>query len=125
MFILRRLFVLYGADPTDLVFYFKNNESEKETESGRDEFRKRYWTYALPIIQRQHAHRGSFQNTNPGISNSVSGFFGINGFKISCIANYDQARIDFYMGKGDAVKNKIPFRNCVPTENEPTNIHFQ
>ena len=125
MFILRRLFVLYGADPTDLVFYLKNSESEKETESGRDELRKRYWTYALPIIQKQHVHRGSFQNTNPGTSNSISGFFGINGFKISCIANYDQARIDFYMGKGDAVKNKIPFRNCVPTENEPTNIHFQ
>lgn len=125
MFILRRLFVLYDADPTDLVFYLKNSESEKETESGRDELRKRYWTYALPIIQKQHVHRGSFQNTNPGTSNSISGFFGINGFKISCIANYDQARIDFYMGKGDAVKNKIPFRNCVPTENEPTNIHFQ
>lgn len=109
MSILRRLFALYDADPMDLVFYLKDIESEKAAEAGRYELRKRYWTYALPMIQRQHAHRGSFSNVNPGASNTISGFFGINGFNISCIANYDQARIDFYMGKSDAVRNKEAF----------------
>lgn len=107
--ILRRLFSSYDADSMDLVFFLKDEGSEKAAEDSRYDIRKRYWTYALPIIQKQHAHRGSFNNVSPGISNTVSGFFGISGFSISCIANYDQARIDFYMGKSDAAKNKAAF----------------
>lgn len=107
--VLRRLFVLYEADPMDLVFYLKDMESEKVAEASRFELRKKYWTYALPIIQRQHAHRGSFSNCNPGTSNTMSGYFGISSFNISRIANYDSARIDFYMGKGDAAQNKAAF----------------
>ena len=109
MSILRRLFALYDADPMDLVFYLKDMESEKVAEAGRYEIRKRYWTYALPIIQKQHAHRGTFSNCNPTTSNTESGFFGISGFCISCIANYDFARIDFYMGKSDPAQNKAAF----------------
>lgn len=118
MSILRRLFTLYHADPTDLVFYLKDMESEKAAEVGRCELRKRYWTYALPIIQRQHAHRGSFNHNVPGTSNIMSGFFGINGFHISCIANYDQARVDFYMGKNDAARNKEAFDLLLGHRNE-------
>ena len=109
MSILRRLFALYEADSMDLVFYLKDTESEKVAEASRYEIRKRYWTYALPIIQKQHAHRGTFSNCNPVTSNTESGFFGVSGFCISCIANYDSARIDFYMGKSDAVQNKAAF----------------
>ena len=104
--ILRRLFSLYDADPMDLVFYLKDTESEKVAEASRYEIRKRYWTYALPIIQKQHAHRGSFTNCSPTTSNTTSGFFGISGFQIICTANYDNAAVHFYMGKGDASKNK-------------------
>lgn len=107
--ILRRLFFLYDSDPMDLVFYLKDMESEKVAEAGRHELRKRYWTYALPIIQKQHAHRGTFSNCNPRTSNTMSGYFGISGFNISCIANYDFARVDFYMGKGDVAQNKAAF----------------
>ena len=106
MSILRRLFALYDADPMDLVFYLKETESEKVAEASRYEIRKRYWTYALPIIQKQHAHRGSFTNCSPTTSNTTSGFFGISGFQIICTANYDDAAVHFYLGKGDASKNK-------------------
>ena len=99
MTLLRRLFALYGADPMDLVFYLKDMESERAAETNRLELRKRYWTYALPIIQKRHAYRGTFGNCNPITSNTVVGSFGISGFSICCIANYDTARIDFYMGK--------------------------
>ena len=107
--VLRRLFALYDADPMELVFYLKDAESEKAAEANRYEIRKRYWTYALPIIQKQHAHRGTFSNCNPTTSNTEYGFFGISGFNISCIANYDSARIDFYMGKSDKAQNKAAF----------------
>ena len=49
--ILRRLFALYDLDPMDLVFYLRDAESDKVADEGRSEIRKRYWTYALPMIQ--------------------------------------------------------------------------
>lgn len=109
MSILRRLFVLYEADPMDLVFYLKDTETKKVSDAGRHEIRRRYWEYALPIIQEQHMHRGTFSGCNPTTSNTASGFFGISGFCISCIANYDNARIDFYLGNADKEKNKQVF----------------
>ncbi len=116
--VLRRLFTLYDADPMDLVFYLKDMGSEKIAEASRYELRKRYWTYALPIIKKQHTNRGTFSHCNPGTSNAMSGFFGIAGFNISCIANYDFARIDFYMGKGDAAQNKAAFDTLFAHKNE-------
>ena len=82
MSILRRLFALYDLDPMDLVFYLRDAESDKAADEGRYELRKRYWTYALPIIQQAHSHRGSFSNVTPGTSNWCSGYFGVGGFSI-------------------------------------------
>lgn len=107
--ILRRLFALYDVDPMELVFYLKDPDSEKMAEASRFELRRRYWTYALPLIQKQHMHRGSFSNVSPGTSNTVAGFFGISGCSVQCIANYDGARIDFYLGSSDAAWNKASF----------------
>lgn len=109
MSILRRLFALYGADPMDLVFFLKDPETPKTSDEARYDIRRRYWEYALPIIQLQHLHRGTFSGCNPTTSNTESGFFGISGFNISCVANYDVARIDFNMCNGDAAKNKAAY----------------
>lgn len=118
MSILRRIFALYEADPMDLVFYLKDLEMKKVSDAGRHEIRRRYWEYALPIIQEQHVHRGTFSGCNPTTSNTESGFFGISGFCISCIANYDNARIDFYLGNGDTNKNKQAFDLLYKHKNE-------
>jgi hypothetical protein len=118
MSILRRIFALYEADPMDLVFYLKDSEIKKASDAGRYEIRRRYWEYALPIIQEQHLHRGTFSGCNPTTSNTESGFFGFSGFCISCIANYDNARIDFYLGNGDTKKNKEAFNMLYKHKNE-------
>ena len=116
--ILRRIFALYEADPMDLIFYLKDSEMKKVSDAGRHEIRRRYWEYALPIIQEQHVQRGTFSGCNPTTSNTESGFFGISGFCISCIANYDNARIDFYLGNGDTNKNKQAFDLLYKHKNE-------
>lgn len=100
--ILRRLFALYNADPIDLVFYLKESESERILKMGRHELRKRYWSYAIPIIRKQHLHRGTFSSTNPTISNTLSGFFRLSGSCINCIANYNKAQVYFYLHKKEA-----------------------
>ena len=104
--ILRRLFAPYGVDPMDLVFFLKDTESEKAAEAGRFEIRKRYWAYALPVIQKQNLHRGTFGNSKPSTSNLVYGSFGISGFHVICAANFDCARVDFFMENSNAAQNK-------------------
>ena len=73
------------------------------------ELRKRYWTYALPIIRKANIYRGSFSNCKPSGYNFVSGSFGISGFRVDCIANFDEARIDFYLAHSDSKRNKEAF----------------
>lgn len=107
--ILRRLFPLYQANPADLVFYLRDAGSDKATENTRFETRQKYWTYALPIIQQQNQHWGIFSGAHPGTSNWIAGFFGIRGFHISCVANFDGAKLLFFMGNANADKNKASF----------------
>ena len=73
------------------------------------ELRKRYWAYALPSIKKENFFWGAFSNVNPRGYNFVSGYFGLSGFRVDCVANYDAARIDFYLGKSDTEKNKAAF----------------
>jgi len=106
--ILRKLFASYGAYPMDLVFYLKDSEA-KLTSAKRYDVRKRYWEYALPIIQSRNIRWGVFSGCNPNTSNTESGFFGISGFSINCIANFDNARIESYFGSSDTSTNKSAF----------------
>lgn len=103
--ILRRLFVLFKADPMDLVFYLRDAHQMKAV----NELRKEYWTYALPEIQKKNAHRGTFTNSAVSSSNTASGYFGLAGFSIHCVSNYDKARIDMYLGNSSKEKNKEAF----------------
>lgn len=53
MSILRRIFSLYKANLMDLVFYLKDLKMKKISDVNRFEIRRRYWEYALPIIQEK------------------------------------------------------------------------
>lgn len=53
--VLNRLFKLYDEEPADLMFYLRDeNESNEDEPGSRHELRRKYWTYALPIIQKAH-----------------------------------------------------------------------
>ena len=108
---LRRFFDLFGADPSDLVFYLKDQDEEKSDENSpkRYEVRRKYWTFAIPHIQEQFGEGKPFSKANPTTSNWIAGYFGVGGFEIICGANYDCARIQFYLGKSNKQKNKEAF----------------
>ena len=108
--LMRRFFKCYGADPSDLVFFLRDeNETDDDIAGTRYELRKRYWAYALDFIKAAHGEKGAFCNVNPSKENWISGFFGIGGFSISCVANYDVARVEMTLGSGDKDKNKRAF----------------
>ena len=64
--------------------------------------------YVIPIIKEANNNE-SFSNVNPTTSNMAYGFFGIGGFSVVCTANFDKARIDFFLGKSYKEKNKEAF----------------
>lgn len=107
--VLNRIFNLYGADPSDLVFYLRDESEASEEEIGtRYELRRKYWTYALDFIHEAHGD-AAFSKVNPSKDNWISGFFGISGFCIECVANYDSARVEIYFGKPEKNDNKKAF----------------
>ena len=102
--------LMYGADPEDLVFYMRDDDEEESAIAGtRYETRKKYWQFALPAIQSAHADTGCFGGCTGSKENWISGFFGVNGCGILCVANYDSVRIDLYIGNNDVALNKRIF----------------
>ncbi|MBT9775382.1 DUF4268 domain-containing protein [Clostridium sp. MCC353] len=108
---LRRFFKLYHADPADLIMYLKGDTvvSDEKLAGSRYKLRKRYWSYALEYIRKAHGDNGAFCNVNPSKENWINGFFGIGGFYICCVANYDSARVELYLGKMKKEDNKAAF----------------
>lgn len=107
--VLKRIFKLYGADPSDLVFYLRDENGNAEDEVGtHNELRRRYWAFALEYIHEMHGD-ASFSNVHPSKENWISGFFGVSGFSLNCVANYDCARVEFWLGKADKAANKKAF----------------
>ena len=92
--VLNRLYKLYGMNPTDLVFYLRDSNDKEDEKGTRFEIRRKYWEYALKFIKEENFDNKSFDNVNTSKENWINGTFGIGGFAICCIANYDFARVD-------------------------------
>lgn len=116
--VLNKIFKLYGVDSTDLVFYLRDENEGAEDEVGtRYELRRKFWTFALQHIHAAHGD-GSFSNVNPSKENWISGFFGVSGFSLNCVANYDCARVELWMGKPEKDANKKAFDMLLGYKNE-------
>ncbi len=116
--VLNKLFALYNIDPNELVFYLRDeNETNADEIGTRYELRRKYWSYALDYIHEAHGD-GSFSNVNPSKENWINGFFGINGFSILCVANYDSARVEVYLGKSNKEQNKKEFDKLFANKSE-------
>lgn len=97
--ILRELFGRFNVGLDDLVLILRDgSDDSKSTEVVKAwrEMRRRYWTYALPIIREHNIDNGMFAGWNPGEENWASGFFGIGGVHVSIVANYNCARVELY-----------------------------
>ena len=109
LFVLRKVFQAYEIDFSELVFYLRDENEENRVEAGtRYERRKRYWTYALDFIHEAHG-KGSFSNVNPSKQGWISGFIGVQGVSICCVANRDGARVELYIAKNKVEENKRIF----------------
>lgn len=117
--VLNRLFKLYDENPADLIFYLRDeNEANTDEPGSRFELRRKYWTYALPIIQKAHSTDNSFSNVSPTRENWINGFFGIGGFYLCCVANYDAARTEVVFSRGNKQENKDAFDNLYMHKSE-------
>lgn len=71
----------------------------------------------MEYIHKVHSN-ASFNNVKTSKENWISGFFGISGFSINCVANYDSARVELYLGKSDKTVNKKVFDELIAHKSE-------
>ena len=118
--ILRKLFVLYHLEPSDLVFYLRNDDDESGSEEDALRFtnRRRYWASALPVIKEKNQDSGAFRNCNPVKTNWVSGRFGINGMSLCCVINMDSARVELLFERSDSEENKKIYDTLIQHKEE-------
>lgn len=64
---------------------------------------------ALTQIHEAHGNPGSFSNVNPSTDNWINGFFGIGGFYLCCVANFDSARSEVVFARAERSENKAAF----------------
>ena len=114
LYLLSQVFELYNLDTSDLVFYLRDENTGNDDEAGtRYETRRKYWTYALDIIKKEHGDNGSFQNVNPTKANWINGYFGIGGIEIACVANMDCVRVEICIKKSIKEENKKIFDRLI------------
>ena len=80
----------------------------KEQTEDVGTIRERYWTYALPIIQKAHVATGCFSKCSPTNDNYVDGFFGIRGFNLYCGVSRDGIKVALWLGR-EKEENKAAF----------------
>lgn len=116
--VLSRLFTLYGENPADLVFYLRDENEQAADEPGsRYELRRRYWTFALPMIKQSCGEDGPFSNISPSKDNWINGFLGVSGFYLCCVANWDEARVEIVFAKANKDENKKAFDRVLEHKN--------
>ena len=110
LYLLCQVFELYNLDTSDLVFYLRDENTDNNDEVGtRFETRRKYWTFALDVLRKEHGDNGIFRNVNPTKANWISGYFGVSGVEIECVANMDCARVEILIKKPTKEENKKIF----------------
>lgn len=118
---LRKLAKLYGVDESDIVFYLRDNNSINETDESEIEinnYRHKYWSYALPQIQEAHSDSKLFSNVTNTTRRWIAGTFGLGGFYLECNANHNQVKVVLCLSKRDKELNKSAFDFLYSKKNE-------
>lgn len=106
---LRKIFAIFDVPESELVFYLKDEDNSETVAGNRYEIRKKYWEYTLPQLKNAFSENELFGNVNPVTSNWIAGFVGIPGIHIDCVANFDESRVELYLGMASKEKNKELF----------------
>ena len=104
--LLIKLFEKYREDAANLVLMTDDKQPDQSEVASRYSIRKKYWQTAISEIQKA---TGTFMNCGNTVNNAVYGSTGRGGVYICCVANFDSARIEFYIDMGDRNKNKAYF----------------
>ena len=104
--LLLKFFEKYHEDASNLVLMTDDKQPDSPDVADRYVIRKKYWHSAIEAIQDA---TGTFGNCGNTFNNTVYGATGRSGVYIGCVANFDSARIEFYIDTGDRNKNKAYF----------------
>ena len=85
------------------MFFLNDKKYNDEESSLRHKVRREYWSQILPAIRTE---TGTFNYVSPTKNNYMSGSTSCPGVQLSCVANYNQARVEIYIDTGDVGKNQ-------------------
>ncbi len=112
--ILNKIFKLYEIDSTDLVFYLRDENENAAAELGtKDEFRRKYWSYALNVIKESFGENNPFSNVYTSKASWIGGAIGISGFSILCVATSRSVRVECCLSKPQKEENKKVFDRLI------------
>lgn len=101
--VLKKLLPMFDVEPSELVMFLREEGEAGENELERHQIRRRYWAYLLPKLRERS---GIYQNVNPSKMNWITGFLGYSGATINCIAKFNGARVELYLGSANKDRNK-------------------
>ena len=118
--ILRRLFALYGKDPSDLVFYLRNDADKglNGAESEKTGRRKEFWKHVLDSLQEAHKESGAFRDAVPCERHYVNGYVGLGGIHLGATVYANNVRAVLYFGKGKAELNEAAYDKVIQNRQE-------
>ena len=115
--ILKKFFGLYNIELTDLIFYVRD-EDDSQIKNLRYDTRMKYWDFAIPYLKQENEETGIFNSAKATNHNWLGYTTRISGIYISCVANYDSARVELYIGKPSKEQNKKIFDYIYTHKNE-------
>lgn len=117
MVFLRKLLDLYKISYSDLVFYIRDSESDKERENSNLEKLYKFWESALPILQQKNNDNQMFKDSKPKKYQYIYGRIGIPRFVILVGALKDMVRVELKLDRDDLL-NKQVFDSIYEHKNE-------
>ena len=110
MTVLKDLFKDYDLDPTELQFFLRDETTDSENDAAeRARLHLKFWTYAQDFIKKAHQGEKCFAKRKPTKDNWFDSAIGVRGCWISCIVNYNTARVELVLGSSQKEKNKETF----------------
>ncbi|HCJ14148.1 MAG TPA: hypothetical protein DHV77_02575 [Erysipelotrichaceae bacterium] len=91
-----------------MTFYLRDN-SESDSIKSSDKLRLSFWNYALPLLKQATEKTRLYRNAKSIASTTITGSFGVSGFAILCVVNFNRAYIQLYLGISDESINKEAF----------------
>ena len=108
---------LYHVPFSDLIFYIRDSESDKDRENSNYEKIRKFWTAALSVLQQNNNDNQMFKDSRPTKYQYIYGKIAIPRFVLLVGILKDKVRVEIRLDRDDSL-NKQVFDSIYEHKNE-------